>query len=81
MLHNFKGIATGTTSKTWALPLFYWASQEVIIQWLPTLLQNIPIFMVYQALYLRQDQGQQSMKQRCPLNERKDKSLAFIELI
>ena len=27
-----KGVATGATSTTWALPFFYWLSQEVIIQ-------------------------------------------------
>ena len=37
--------------------------------------------MAYPALYTRQDQGQQSMKQRCSLNERKDKSVASTGLI
>ena len=36
--------------------------------------------MAYPALYTRQDRDQQSMKQRCVLNERKDKSPVSIEL-
>ena len=31
-MHIAKGVATGTTSTTWALPLFYCPSQEIIIQ-------------------------------------------------
>ena len=57
---------------------FYWPSQEVIIQMITHFATKYPNI---HGLYMRQDQDQQSMQQRCPLNERKDKSLASIELI
>lgn len=60
---KYKSIETGTTSMTWALPLF----AESLCKFLPLTTNKIPLFMALPAFFMRLDT-------RCLLIEKKDNS-------